>query len=219
MQALKSIPPRLERQLQFNDAENAEYLQRMNLLIVHTGEIGPIFWGIKKIDVNGDRIPQTLKNKFSLLRDALSLAPTVTENPTLEAWYNEEKYTTEAEIEHLQSRTSGFFLPHDIEIQFRKTPKTALEAYRAPSIRDLVHDHLFLAGDPVITIIDEFTKFENLHSSDITERAVELGHSVLELFAFGAGGQPFVDTLSAANLQFHQDELQRRSISRSKKHT
>jgi hypothetical protein len=184
--------------------------QKMARALIHIESTGDMFWG-HDLGTANSRVPQTMKNKLGILRETLSLVEDIEDDYHLDSWLKFERHATEHEIDILKRRKIGITLPPDIKNKFRKTPETALQAYQTPAIHDMVHQHLSFTGDPVVLIADGYADYERqLPQRD--ERARALGYSALEMFAFGAGGQPFIETVGAANLQFHQDELQRRSI-------
>jgi len=188
--------------------------ERMAPAIAHIHEVGDVFWA-HELGSDKARIPQTIKNKMSILRETISLVPNIDDDAYMDAWLKMERHVTAEEVATLQQRRMGVILPPEIKSKFRRAPETALQAYKTPAIHDMVHQHLSFTGDPVVIIVDKFTDYER-NKPQTNERSRALGYSALEMFAFGAGGQRLVDVIGAANLQFHEDELQRRSITKVK---
>jgi hypothetical protein len=188
--------------------------ERMARALKHIGEVGDIFWG-HDMGSGNTLVPQTMKNKIGILRETVQLIPGIDDDYHMDSWLKLERHATEAEVTLLQNRKIGVALPPEIRAGFRRAPETALQAYRTPAIHDTVHQQLTQAGNPVILIADGFADLE-VRNPQADKRSRDLGYSALEMFVFGAGGHQFVEVIGAANLQFHQDELQRRSLKRVK---
>jgi hypothetical protein len=188
--------------------------ERMAEALEHIGEVGDVFWGHDK--GSGDTlVPQTMKNRLGILRETVQLIPGINDDYHMDAWLRGERHATEADISSLQKRKIGVILPPELRKKFKRAPETALQAYRTPSVRDIVQQELTSKGNPVVLIAEGFADFET-RKPQTDDRSRALGYSALELFTFSAGGHHLVEAIGAANLQFHEDELQRRSLKRAK---
>ena len=205
---LKSSPLRPGLVLHKNDTpDNLELVQS------YAREHASFFWGEVTEDENGD-IPQTLVNKIGILKDTITVIPELeTYEPMAYDWVNGER-NSEKKIELLTKRRIGVELPSEISKNFRKTPITAIDVYNTPAVYEIAHRVLVEIGNPVIRAIDTYEL--HLLDNEIDPRARKLGETALMHFAFGTGGQPFVELLGSANRSFHETELNLQKL--KKKH-
>lgn len=187
---------------------------RITGALEHIDQVGDVFWG-HDLGSGNTRVPQTKINKLGILKETVQLIPGIDDDYHMDTWLRGERHATEAEVASLQKRKIAVMLPPELRKNFKRAPETALQAYRTPAIHDMVHQHLTQTGNPVILIADGFADFET-RKSQTDDRLRALGYSVLEMFAFSAGGHQLVEIIGAANLQFHKEELQRRSLKRAK---
>lgn len=169
------------------------------------------FWGAKR-HIDGQRIPQTIERKIDLLRNTLAVVPELEERePHVHDWLSGDRHQSIEDIEILQQRRSSVELPIELARKFRRSPSRAIEAYHTPAIHEKVREQLLSVGDPVMYVVDGYEKHAGAH---IEERSRQLGQRALDLFAFAAGGQPFVQLIGVVNKRHHSDELQRRMQNR-----
>jgi len=169
------------------------------------GKLGSKFWGIDTGNANVP-YPQTPENKAKDLRRVLRKVDDL--SPAMATWARKTNEITPRGATAFLQREVDY--PENVAGVFVNLPSTAIEAYKQPSVRDLVYKDGLEEGDPIVIVVEGFERLLTIQPySAIPARARHVGTKALELFAFTAGGTRFSKKVTSTARGYYVSEQQR----------
>lgn len=159
------------------------------------------FWGL---DTGHSLVPlpQTPEYKLDYLRKTLAPAPNL--NRQMIAWVEGRRQKTISGI--------GKFLDQEVSLTqnildaFSELPRTNKQAYKSTELGDRLHAHMAAQLSPIEYVYQRYVGYAEFNTH-ITESAIRVGHTALDLFVFAAGGDEFARLVQETTASFYDQQL------------